>query len=139
MTYNNTPYFRQDTASASAEPFVLAWLYWLRIWLGLSRGMTAAATVTERQRHTPTPVNNRARRRWAMHYQRRGSEAADQQHVLCMMLPPGLSPTQKLERLSHISKMGRVRIYGLRRPHKLRHTRARLLRIFKRICPLRPP
>ena len=140
MSNKNVPYpmqYAQLAASISGRGF-LAWLYWVRVWLGLF--CEGAEDAAGWQIETPKPLlSNRAQRRWAVHYHRCDCPIADRLHILRMMLPPGLTENQKLERLSHISKMGRVRIYGLRRPHPLRHTRARGLCIYKRICSLRPP
>ena len=124
-----------------------AWLYWLRVWLGLCcdtglEGMAreyAKAGYLPYTYERPAPVNNRARRRWAIHYRRCGSVIADEFTWLESLLPSGLSAGQRREYLCRISRMGRVRIYGLRRAHPLRHMRARLLQFYKQICSLHPP
>ena len=97
-------------AASISELEIWAWVYWVRVWLGLSCDMEEADGPIE----TSSPqYSNRAQRRWIARYCRCGSPIADKLYVLRMMLPAGLTENQKLERLSHLSKMGRVRIYGM--------------------------
>ena len=96
-------------AASISELEIWAWVYWVRVWLGLSCDMEAEDNIEEPAPH----YSNRAQRRWIAYYCRCGSPIADKLYVLRMMLPAGLTENQKLERLSHLSKMGRVRIYGM--------------------------
>ena len=91
---------------------IWVWVYWVRVWLGLS--FNFGAEDVDYQIERPKRIfSNRAERRWRMHYRRCGCPISDRLHVLYMLLPPGLTENQKLERLSQLSKMGRVRIYGM--------------------------
>ena len=127
MTHLNPPYsapFAYDEQpTAPEQPFVLAWLYWLRAWLGLCadvpledmEGEYHDAGYAPWEYERPVCLNNRARRRWLTHYRRCGSAAAENYYILETLQPRGLSAGQMQERLSRVSTFGRVRVYGISR------------------------
>ena len=126
MNQLNPPYsapFAYEQPTAPEQPFVLAWLYWLRCWLGLCADVPledmesefADAGYAPWEYERPLYLDNRRQRRWVSHYRRCGSEDADSILALRKLLPRGLSASQMQERLSRVSTFGRVAIYGISR------------------------
>ena len=121
----NVPYPTQyaSLAASLSGLEIWVWVYWVRVWLGLTCDIEAQEGAGWQFERPKALYQSRAQRRWAVHYRRRGSHIADKLYVLRMMLPPGLTENQQCERLSHISGMGRVRIYGISNPSCVRLSR----------------
>ena len=127
MTHLNTPYFRQDADIVNAAPsgsFVHAWLYWIRVWLGLcctqghKEALEDAGYITI-ETHMKMPVRNREHRRWRAYYVRCGSTLAAEYNLLRRLMPRGLTPTQRLEQMCKVSHLGRVRLYRLEKSARI--------------------
>jgi len=112
---NDTAYFEQNIPEAFERRGVLAWLYWLHIymeyWLGLS----------PRHEQGFAPTSARPAKRHINRHLRRVDKRFDNNTVpisrnirhFRAMLPRGLSHTQYQEMLSRVAIVGRTHIYRI--------------------------
>ncbi len=158
MTNKNTPYFRPDADRASAscvssQPYMLAWLYWLRAWLGLTCDdvLWEEGQCFDIPKPQIIPRDTRACRRFIAHHMRGDDPHVYQGLTMRALLPRGFTRAQYRERLARVSAHGRMRILGISRAACVLLRRARLvcydhgwwrapmLSIDELVCPLRPP
>ena len=155
MTETSTLYFHQDvdSSSASTQPYMMAWLYWLRAWLGLScdDALWDEKQCFEIPKPQIIPRDTRACRRFIAHHMRVECPHVHEYLTMRALQPRGLSETQYRERLARVSAHGRVSVLGISNVASVLLRRARLvcydhgwwrsplLALSELICPLRPP